>query len=207
MASLPISSVIEVTYLGTLCGQRVMNTLHYRVTTPSTMVTVQEEMAQLATRFTDIGANDILTKYRLCVPESMVINSVVLQPVYFTRYRKFTYPVNKVGLSDPTEVPNIQAAITFWTEFSGRDQVGGVRIPASYQLAASGYWQAAYTQVLEDLADFITTIIIVTVGGGVYAPVIYHRKEDHVPKSDDIKGYIIQPQTRVLRRRTVGLGI
>lgn len=205
--ALPPNAIIEVSYRGKLLGQQVINTFHYRVATPSGNPSVSGEMEQLIPRFTSLGPLDNLTAYRGACTESYQIEQCVLQPIFPTRFRRLVATLTTQGVVDPTEVSNVQAAITFVTAKAGRSQIGGVRIPSSPQLAIAGSWQGPYVNSLGACGQAFSETVAAVAGGGFYTPVIYHRGANANPKFDDIEDYIVQRTTRVIRRRTVGVGI
>jgi len=205
--ALPANAIIAFTYRGTLLNQTTLNTVHYRVSNPSNIPTVKEEMEEFIKRFTAVGPNDILTAYKQATPDNLFIRQAVLQPVYPTRYRRVVANLTQQGATDPTEVSNIQAAITFATAKAGRNQIGGIRLPQTPTNAQGGSWIPAWTNTLDIVGDVFSTLLVAGLGGGSYQPVIFHRSPNANPRWDDITDYLIQPTTRVIRRRTVGVGI
>lgn len=204
---LPANAVVAVTYKGTLCGQTTLNTVHYRVSNPSTIPVVADEMDELANRFTAVGALDILTAYRGCLPDNMTVNYVRLQPVYPVRYRAVQKNIGLPGLADSSFVSNLQASITWVTELAGRNQTGGIRIPQGPNNVDNGKWLGAWQNVLMLLGESLSSLVNAGQGGGSYLPVIYHRSVNAFPKYQDVTSFIVQDTVRVIRRRTVGLGI
>jgi len=205
--ALPANAIIAFTYRGSLLNQTTLNTVHYRVSNPSSIVTVKEEMEEFLKRFTAVGPNDILTAYRQALPDNFFLRQAVLQPVYPTRYRRVAATLTQQGAADPSEVSNVQAAITFNTIKAGRNQIGGIRVPQTPANAQGGSWIPAWLNTLEIVGDVFSTLLVAGLGGGSYQPVIFHRSPNANPRWDDISDFIVQPTTRVIRRRTVGVGI
>jgi len=205
--ALPANAIIAFTYRGSLLNQTTLNTVHYRVSNPSNIPTVKEEMEEFIKRFTAVGPNDILTAYRQAMPDNFFFRQAVLQPVFPTRYRRVVATLNQQGVTDPTEVSNVQAAITFNTAKAGRNQIGGIRLPQTTANAQGGSWIPAWVNTLEVVGDVFSTLLVAGLGGGSYQPVIFHRSPNANPRWDDIDDFVVQPTTRVIRRRTVGVGI
>lgn len=203
---LPVNSIVQISYEMRMYNQRMLTTLHYRVAVPSSTIIIADEMEDLAERFRTNGANDIFTAFAKVIPIQVSIQNVVAQPIYPVRYRRVVLDISGTGQGEGSTVPNVQAALTFYTIFSGRNQVGGVRIPAPPVEAEQGVWNVLYKNFLNDLADKLTTFVSVTAGGGSYTPVVYHRSPNANPKYTDLAGGFAQDTSRVMRRRTVGVG-
>lgn len=205
MAALPFDSIVEVTFRGLLLGQRCLNVFHYRVFVTSTKPTVADEMQALTASILAGVDTTILADILAVLPGNYNMQQIVAQPIRLLRYRRSVRSVTATGGRADSEVSNIQASITLQTDFSGRSQIGGKRFAMTPGDAVGGMVNAGLFGLLVGLATTIRLPIIVTDGGGTYAPTIYHRGQA-VPISTDITASFAQATTRVIRRRTLGLG-
>lgn len=202
-----LNDVVETTIQGTLFGQTIMSVLHFQVTQASTIVNPIEEMETLAGLFADIGVNGFGAAYLACVPSQYTMKRVSCQVVHPVRERRGTITVDEQGSGGTGFTPNVSQAITTFTGFAGRAHIGGLRLPLAGDRVIQGYLTAGATAALGLLSDLLDQVLVEPVGAGQYTPVIYHRKPMPGGQVTKILGAFPQPEARVMRRRTVGLGI
>lgn len=206
--ALPANSVIECAFVGRLSGQRVLNLFHYRVLTPApTTVTPAAELDQLLAILADPGVGSIKGFYLAAVPNNYTLEQITVQGIRPIRLRRQFTPINEAGFGGTATTPNVQASITAVTNFGGRDQVGGQRVPASPTNATGGNWTGPYVSTLGNLASAWKQDVDNVGLGSKYRRVIFHRKQQGVNEWTDIQDMFPQPTSRVIRRRTVGVGI
>lgn len=205
--ALPLGAIVEVTYLSTLFSQRIMNVLHYVVTNESTTVSPVQEMEDLAGTFAANGVGDILPAYLACLPENLVVDLVRCQAILPTRYRAINQVINEQGLLGTASTANVQGSITKTTTFSGRDQIGSIHLPLASESISGGLVTGGTRTLMDALADELKVTVTEDVGGGAYAPVLFHRNPLTVPRYSLITEMVPQTTSRVMRRRTVGLGV
>lgn len=203
---LPVGAIFEVTYIGRLFNQLTMNVRHYYVTAQSTTPGITDEVENILGHFSDMGVGSVLPAYLQVVPEELTVEKAVVQVLTPSRFRKQFETINQAGLSAMTTTSNVQASITFTTRLSGRDQQGGMRVPASPGQAVGGLWEAGYVTALTTLAARFSEPITEPNGDGIYQPCVYHRTKGPPADRSDIVAFIIQPSSRVIRRRTLGVG-
>jgi len=203
---LPEGAIFEVSYIGKLLNQLTMNVRHYYVAAQSTTPSYIEEVENILGYFSDQGVGSVLPAYLGVLPENLTVQQVVVQVLTPSRFRKQFETLNQGGLGPETAVSNVQASITFTTRLSGRDQQGGMRVPASPANAEAGNWSAAYQTDLTTLAARLSESFTEPDGDGIYAPCIYHRTKAAPANRTEIFAFIVQPTTRVIRRRTLGVG-
>jgi hypothetical protein len=102
-------------------------------------------------------------------------------------------------------VANDSAAITLRTALSGRNQVGTKHIgPVPDAASANGVLTGAYLMLLDALAQkLIQSATPAGWGDTIISPVVADLK---FGSNELVNSYIIGEQSRVQRRRTVGLG-
>lgn len=205
---LPADAVIEITMKGTLLAQTFMNVFHLRVAAQAPALTsVATEMQGLAAILNDNTIGGWKQTYRLCLTDTALLDDLVVQPVFPARFRRLVTIVNSQGLASATSVPNVQASITTRDQFAGRKHVGGVRIPASPTDAVNGRWDPQYLANLQLFANQLVPAVVNVPLASSYHWCIYHRGPNDNPKFNDIENAFPQVTSRVIRRRTVGLGI
>jgi hypothetical protein len=203
---MPVGSIIEITYIGRLLDQLTMSVRHYYVAAQSTTPSVTDEIDNILGHFSDMGVGSVLPAYLQVIPEEMTVERVAAQMVAPDRLRRQTDTIDQTGLGGGTALSNCQASITFTTRLSGRDQQGAIRVPAAPGNALAGRWIAAYITDLTSLAARLSEPFTEPDGDGIYQPCIYHRTKAPPENRTDIVAFIIQETTRVIRRRTLGVG-
>lgn len=204
---LPAGAVIEIIYSGDMHGQRFMNTLHIYVAAVGDTPSIFDELDNIRGYYSDEGVGSALPAYLQCIPENAAVTSVSAQQITPTRSRRTISTLTETGLGGTSDVTNVQASITFRTNFGGRDQVGGMRIPAAPSNAVAGSWNDPYKVALTSLADVLKAGFTEPGGTAIYQPCIFHRNLGSPANRTDITDAIVQPTTRVIRRRTVGVGV
>lgn len=203
----PANTVIEVGLEGTLFGQRIINVLHYAVFNPSTTVNYADELEQLAMVFSDVGIGGFGSGYLGCMPTSFNWDFTRCQSIYPIRKRVIRIGVGEPGRFNTTTTANVSASITKRTVFAGRSQIGGIRLVLPTTESLQGKITIAARANLDLFANQLDVRVLEPTGGGTYDPVIYHRKAGVVPKFDKVTDCVPETTTRVMRRRTVGLGV
>lgn len=204
---LAVGSIIEATFRGTLLGQTVMSVWHYAVTTVATEPSIANELRDFLNTWDNALVAGIRLGYVDCMPSNYTLRQSSAQLVSPTRSRKFFHTLNIGGNRTAAMVPNTAGVMTYQTDAGGRDQVGSKHLPIDPNVdAVDGNLDVAYKNVLAILGARTTLPLLVVANGGEYAPVLWHRKKPQ-PSSSAIKDFIVQDTARVMRRRTVGLGI
>lgn len=204
---LPLNTIIQVGLEGKLFEQRVLTVLHYRVSIVSGVPNYFDEMNGLGTWFTNPGPVSFRDTFRACVPAEYTFQTVRVQAIFPTRFAAVRRVVNQAGTGDSTTTANVSQAITTSTIKAGRTQIGGVRLPLATTRSLNGSLTAAALTALDNFAAQLELPAEEPVQGGLYSPVIFHRGPNVNPRWDDIINATPQTTTRVVRRRTVGLGI
>jgi len=209
--ALPDLAIVEITYNYSFANQRYMNVLHYQKFAPQTVVTdIPTELDQIKTEAARVGAGTLSTAIHDCIPPNVDVDFVRVQEIYPSRSAVVDSGSLGAGSAINNAVTgNIAAVITKRTQFAGRDQVGAVHIPcvppdecADGEIDNGG----AYYASLQALAGKLIDNLVPVGTGALYRPVLFHRLTQP-PTSTQVWSTIVQPQVRVMRRRTVGLGI
>lgn len=207
MASPPqlVGDLVRVTIVGTLFQQTIMTVLDYKVT-ESSGDTIRVVANALDATFD--AANDLYDSYRAVTPPEYTHTFTWIQTIRPTRFTKSIFAVDSPGTNaTSTKVSNVAAVITKRSELANRRGLGSVHMPIAPTASGvtNGKIVAPMRTLLNTLGDKIvlsrpilaglTTLVPVIVNSGFAFPAV------------EYSDYITQDTSRVMRRRTVGLGI
>lgn len=212
------NSVMQVTLRGTLFNQTVMNTFHYRVDSGGGVLA--DGAAALSQMNDALGIPDsFYDTYQRVLPPQVVNIIADLQWIDPDRFVKRTFPVWPLGTGAFTATtPNLSAVLELRGDIADKRSIGTKHIPGLGGVAvAGGLVQAA---LLADLEEFGQQARLPqTVGGRTMTPIVFGRARaaytdkfgvlhPAIGKSyRPITEFTVQTTARVMRRRTVGLGI
>lgn len=208
----PVGSILELTYRTRVLNQTCLNVLHYAVETPATTTLVQHEQ--------DIFINHLLTEangqktrfLQLLAPNCTLVE-LRAQFIFLSRWRASAVEINEPGTNDdqgPCTAPNVSAVFTKLGEEANRQNIGSFHMPGVGEGAyTGGTLSNPYLTKMNDLAFEMARLITIPGNGGVYHPVLVTRPtlENPIQTSRRWFDYNVQETLRVMRRRTVGLGI
>lgn len=206
---LPVNAIIEATYKGRMHNQTIMTVFHYRVSTPSTIADPVAEVADFLASFANPAAGQQLTKFLDCVPDTYFYVEGRAQAIAPIRYRVVIQSATTAdqGRRPPAPSANLASVLTAQSVKAGRREVGSKHLPTGSDMDVNGGLITAPLKTA--LIAFRSEWLIERIGpagAGVYVPVIYH-KGGVAPNYSDISSVVVQDTVRVMRRRTVGLGI
>jgi len=206
VAAVLIGDLVNVTVAGTLCGQRTLNSFPYRIEIAPSDTNYDNFASALNDIVTDTGG--IYDAMRGALPSNWNASAIWVQVIRPIRLRKISFPLVSGGTwGAAAQTANIQASITRVGDTANRKNVGGVRIPISGDATASvnGLLTNTMKTALMALAVVMENNIVAPATVGTLVPLI------GIPKTGNITADLVdafpQDTTRVLRRRTVGLGI
>lgn len=209
--ALPLNSVIEVTYQSRFANQQYMNVLHYAVAAASASPTVTVELNRILDALDTPGEFGILGELLAVLPPNCMLTNITVQGVTPGRTIRQSRVINEAGVWPTAALTgNLGATITKQTDLGGRRFVGSIHVPCLPPDAhALGELNELYIAPLLTLKDAMLVPIVDPVDGGQYDPVILHRPSalSPTPAPTPITAGVVQPQARVMRRRTVGVGI
>jgi len=215
MPTVAVGQRILVTLNGLYFGQTTMNTFLYRVSAATGAPSDVAFFAALHTKFT--AALGLAELYKECVPASgWLCNDIWYQIVGPTRYRKVVHTWAGSGNYDfETTACNLQATITRFGDVADRKNIGGIRVPIATAGSDTGGITDPLKLVLEDLAGEMLLIQSTTTPAVSLIPQVgIPGYTNDVPpvlrpvsESVDCTSVQVQNTTRVLRRRTLRVGI
>lgn len=205
---IPVPSIIELSFRGTLFNQRLLNVRHYEVSVEGTIPGITASLEALMNEIDNGGPNDMVTPYLNCCGPEFVLDELRLQVVKAVRSRPVSRAVGAAGtFGSVVTAPNVSGVITLYTNLATRRGQGALHMPGlAVEAYAGGDLTAPYQVNLQAFATAVTQTISPAVGGGTYVPVIYHRDLTGALAGDAIINFTIQDTLRVMRRRTVGVG-
>jgi len=208
MAAAVSGQIYQVTISSTLNSQRIMSSFTYELeNVPAGGSTTKQACDAIKDFF--IGGTGIIPLYQDCVPQNMTLNELWVQVIGPTeRYVKEVYNLSVDGLwpSDAL-TSNVAAVITRTTEKSGRSQVAPLHLPCATD--PDSIFQGSLDSDLLVAMALLCAKIPVQIGvvpNLTFDPVIYHGPPPKLP-ADRVERAVAQSTVRVMRRRTVGLGI
>ena len=202
----PVGSIIQAGIETVVNGQRLLNVLHYKVKLESTEPDAKDEQENFATQLNAVGG--IVAKMRAAMSQDATVVRVVAHFIRDQRFARSTLEITGAGLiAEDCTAQNVTATLTKRTAFAGRWAVGSFHLGG---LPVTGYvsgnLEPVYKGLVEDLANQLLVEITVPITGGTYTPVLLHPPAAH-DGSTELREIDVQETLRVMRRRTVGLGI
>lgn len=202
----PVGSILQASIESLVNGQRLLNVLHYKVEAESTEADVKDEQENFATQLNAVGG--IVPKMQAAMSIEATISQVVVQFIRPERFARSTLEIDDTGtIASDCNAQNVAAVITKRTAFAGRWAVGAFHlggVPVNGYVA--GNLEPAYKAFVLALAEQLLEPIVIPIVGGTYVPVLVHPIGEH-GGSTELAETEVQDTLRVMRRRTVGLGI
>jgi len=202
----PLGSIIQATIKYVCNSQVCLNVLHYEVQNVSSHDSAQDEQLAFLSRFNAVS--DVIAKLKDCLSQEATIVEAWAQFIRPTRYAKSVLELDAIGgvVSD-CHAQNLAATIVKRTEFGGDWAHGSLHLGGVPNNGYSGgLLEPAYKDLVEVLAAQLLEDVASPTGGGIYAPVLLHPPAAH-GGSTLLSGSEVMDELRVMRRRTVGLGI
>ena len=206
MAVPSVGDRVLVTIAGVLLGQRTLNTYLYRISaitgTPDYVTLMDALHSSLS------GSTQLLPTHQAAMPSNWFKSATWYQIVTPLRFRKYVKNGSGAGTAlGVAYTPNVQASITRVGDVAGRKYVGGVRLPLGTDVDATdgGIVVAAQKALLQNHANAMKLNVITSGAVATFIPQVGLPKPPDT--SADLFDAIPQDTTRVIRRRTVGLGI
>jgi len=207
MPNLTVGDNVLMTINGTLFGQRIMNTFGYVV---SEMTGAQDQLTafqQLRTLQCTNG--DMIDAYYACCPIEYSIDTLVYQVIRPTRFQRIVLDNLAGGDSSiyHAYTANLASVLMRRGSLGNRKNVSTLHIPAPSESgwATNGILQSGAIGFVNGLGSFVRQTYTIALGGTKFSPSILNG-----PLSSDVTpivDYAAQSTMRVMRRRTVGLGI
>ena len=205
--SLNLNDIVRVDYRGTCYGQRIILTTSYRVSVAFTAGgTISSDLGLILSTLGPGGVNDIPIVYLPCLQNAYTLDEMRAQVIAPVRsaYRSILFVADNAGTGGAGTVANDSAAITLRGPLSGRQNVATKHIgPVPDSVSANGLLTNAYKAALQNLINGLGTLVTPVANPGRLRSVITPANATSFVEWTDAR---IGNQSRVQRRRTVGLG-
>lgn len=203
--SIQPGDIIEVRLNMRMNGQRLMNVCHYR-NGEDEVADAQTALQNTLDELFDAPGGSVSDAYLDNATDDLTLDYADAQVIYPLRraYERYLIGTNCSAVSTPLP-QNIQGSITKRSTFAGAGSEGRIEVPGlTVDHVTAGMMTTAGLAFLNDVAT--AWIVPLTLGTFVAAarPIIYHRANPNT--SVTWETITLQPQSRVARRRTVGLG-
>jgi len=208
-AELHTNDTLLITLVSRYCGQICMNTYVYRCLVVSGNPPAVAGMNKLLD-FIDGGSN-LRSTLAGCMPQNCTIYNMWGQVIRPTRLRAIKRTIDSSGLFTETDglTANVQASIERYGETANRRSVGAIRVPIGTDDSCfdDGELTPAMKTALEAHAATMDDTFVISDTGWQFRAI----PAVGLPKLDldliDCVGTLVQDTTRVIRRRTVRVGI
>lgn len=203
--SIQPGDIIEVRLNMLMNGQRLMNVCHFRNGENEILDAQAAMQDSLDDMFEGIEPT-VAGGYLGLLSEDLLLDYADMQVIYPLRRAYERKIINQECGNTGTALPqNVQASITKRSTFSGPGAEGSIRIPGlvSEQVTAGRLGPSAIEDLTTIAAGWMTPLDLGTYDAAA-PPIIYHRANPNI--SVRWETLTIQPEVRVSRRRTVGLG-
>jgi len=208
MAAPAIGMITAVSFVGDCNGQRILNTIHYRMTSAWSQATISAYYTAFFNQIKPTGAFDICSTFLDILSQDYTLADMRIQVVYPVRFRSALFHIGAVGtVNDSCSAQNVAMSIEKFTELSGRSQVGRIHVGGLGSTAYNAGFVAGPTRIKGALwTDKLFLPVFEDLGPGDNRPVLYHPKANANPKYNDIVGFNVKDTLRTQRTRTVGKG-
>jgi len=201
------NDIVRVTYRGLCFGQRIILTNDYLMIGDLNVVTtVIEDLANIATVIGTGGADNKTGRYLAALPPEYSMSDIRVQQIWPTRSAYWSQPTPAtVGTNaNSATVANDAAAITMRTPFSGRKHRGTKHIgPTPDAASAAGLLTNAYKLIMNGVGNMLLEVIQPAGTASFLKPGIYNKPLNALTFTIN---YVVGDQSRIQRRRTVGVG-
>lgn len=200
-----VGDTVRVTLVGSLFDQVIMNVFDYKVTLSGGQPI--GVVANALDAAFDV-ANGFYDKYRAICPRSYVHDFTWIQTIRPNRYVKSIFSIGSNGTNAAdTTVTNVALTITKRSDIANRRGTGSVHIPVSPDSAGldAGRIGGAIKAAATAFGTLMSSDQSILTASTNLSPCISNAAGTF--PSVPYTNFIVQLTSRVVRRRTVGLGI
>lgn len=199
--------VFLVTIRSQLFGQMVLATYKYQITGIGSEGDIGTLAANLFAKLNVV--NGLIDTYRKCAPPAQLFLECWIQVIFPVRYRKFVFNLIGTGsYSDDTVITNLAATITRTGDQANKHNRGSLHLvyPSEDPGTAAGTISGPF-KVVMDSHRVQMLLLQITTGSTNLTPGLMKAKATAITDFVPITSTISQTTVRVMRRRTVGVGI
>lgn len=201
----PVGAIFLLTCRYQMCGQILRNQFHFRLETNTNTRTINTVCDAIHTKFKAV--DNLSAKMRELRDVTCVLLDTGVQQISPSRFAGVGYLENEAGnaLNEGASLTQLAAVLTRRSVVATRRGVSSLHLPLANKdtFIDLGVLTADALAKIGQVGNAILNFL--DMGDGITVrPIIYHRGA--VPLYDYIETFIVQPQVRIMRRRTVGLG-
>lgn len=203
-----VNDIVEVQWRSAYEETVIMNVYHLRVissTSSSSDVADNQSLADHLAGEAGVGA--FVTPFRNALALNVTLQRVRTQKIAPARSPYTEATIGQQGLwPNPASTGNLAGVITKRGSLGTRKSVGSLHIgPVPETGYVNGNIGAGYASVLNILYEALAAVFTVAASGVSYQMVIYNRGT--IPNWNQIAAHSVQDTVRVMRRRTLRVGI
>jgi hypothetical protein len=210
MAIPAVNQKYLLTFVGRLNGQTVLNTFWYDLFTVGPAASVEAVYDVIDAQV--FAGGGLQQKFLAVCPDNYTLEQKWIQLIWPTRIMKRVLASNTAGTwLNGADTPNLASVITRRAEIADKHSVSTLHIPLpdpAVILTEGVITNAPYLAALQALAAEMKDDLV---GPGAPAttlrPVIFNPAQEAPPSTRYIVQTVVNTTSRVMRRRTVGLGI
>jgi hypothetical protein len=206
MPVLHATDKILMTFKGTLIGQTILNTFPLTVISVTGTPEVNDCLDALEAKIA--GAGDLKTAYLNAVADNYTLDEIWLQVIFATRYRKKVYTIAAGGNSGANSLtPNVAGVLTRAGDQANKHNIGAIHLPIGTDDTSivNGKLQATQKGLLNTVGTKCRGTVSTSSPAVTYAYSLFQHDPAGLPSF--VTTTFAQETARVMRRRTVGLGI
>lgn len=208
MAATSDGDIYLVVIDGAIQGQRTITTFYYRIGTVVPGATVSLAYDAIIAEWVEPGRMQAL--YKGCTPSNWTYQATRVQKIWPQRIRALRSTTGTgPGIRPPSELSNVAASITRFAEGATRRDRGGIRVPITPADVTGGMIAGTLPVALEALAEEMLAGLDGSLTAGIFSPVLFAKLPPPAVGVvvSPLFGTEVEFTSRVIRRRTVGLGI
>lgn len=202
--ALSVGDIIQTTFEYDAYLQKEMNVFHWRVINGGSGP-ASEQVQEIADYFSDtVTAGAPAKGLKSIISESITMMRVRAQNIYPVRTAYRFTDIFEAGLLGLTKYSNVDAVITRRGLIAARGETGNTYIPGlPEEKVDNGLISGAHQLAISVAMQWVVQVHTMPVSGVELQPVIFHRQ---IGQASEVLDYLVQPEARVMTRRTVGRG-
>lgn len=206
--NIALNDIILLSFRGTYQQQRILFTHTYAVTAVPASPTPAADFVEDFLVNIQASPTNLSGGYLSLMPTNYTLQEIRAQIVAPVRQVVQKLAIDDNGAANAASTGNLAAVITLNTALAGRSQVSNKHIgPIPSDATNGGSISVAYKNAMDVFGSLLTTTVQSISGSGTATPVIYHRTPPvGTAIYDEILNFVSQTTTRVMRRRTLGVG-
>lgn len=201
-----VGQVYQFTFVGTWCGQTILSTFRFAL---STMVGSPTTSAITSGGWTAMAqTGQLRDSFVACCPNTYQLANVYAQAIAPVRYMRDVYAVGLSGTNMMAgNTANVAGVIQRRGGLANKHNLGSLHVPMPNGDTgmANGVISSAYKALLTTLSTKVLASWT-DVSGNVLSPILFPNKTTDITKAVPITAVAVQTTVRTMRARTVGHG-